>query len=430
MRFARLQCDGAGAPLGIEELAASGQLDFLQLDYPRARWAKVDGAAEAAIPECAIGFCDALRAVVKPLYLDPQLHLFASAGWADAYGAVERAAHLLVEGGCGDLPVAAVRGSNVEPILEMLEDEGVDLSHAETGAPWRELKAPVLAADLQLGGGPLALALAESARVIVAGAFDPTAPLVAAAVHRHGWKWRDCNLLASAIAGARAATWIDWQAYAGEEPAAQAWRPQVVELDSSGRLLLETLHDDAAAAARLQAWLRMGDGKAAEALHPDIREERGGLECQRLNPSQLEITGAQGVAGDDCWELEVLYQTGFVVETMVEFAAESDPRWRQHLATMARASLPANRDLDEHLTIEELRGSSGGGWLHLGFQSKSRRTAQQFADQTMKLVAAHRPHVRLSVRPEVHVHCNCWPVRVPRDAVDIAVETRVAREWL
>jgi len=193
---------------------------------------------------------------------------------------------------------------------------------------------------------------------------------------------------------------------------------------------LETPNDDAEAAARLQEWLRTGDGKVADALHPDVREERGALECRRLNPLQLEIAGAQGTASDDCWELEVLYQTGFGVETLVEFAAESDPRWRQHLATMARASLPANRDLDEHLTIEELNGASGGGWLHLGFQSKSRRTAQQFAEQTMKLVAAHRPHVRLSVRPEVHVHCSCWPVRVPRDAVDIAVETRVAREWL
>ena len=111
MRFARLQCDGEGAPLGIEELADSGQLDFLQLDYPRPRWAAVSGVAEAELPEYAVGFGEALRAIVKALYLDKELHLFASAGWADAFSCVERAASVLVEAGCGEVPLAAVRGS-------------------------------------------------------------------------------------------------------------------------------------------------------------------------------------------------------------------------------------------------------------------------------------------------------------------------------
>ena len=71
----------------------------------------------------------------------------------------------------------------------------------------------MLAADLQLGAGPLALALAEQARVIVAGAFDGTAPLVAAGAHRFGWKWDQHDLLAAAAAAWRAASWIDWEAF-------------------------------------------------------------------------------------------------------------------------------------------------------------------------------------------------------------------------
>ena len=34
----------------------------------------------------------------------------------------------------------------------------------------------------ELGGGPLAMAFAEGARVVVAGCYDPTAPLMAAAL--------------------------------------------------------------------------------------------------------------------------------------------------------------------------------------------------------------------------------------------------------
>ena len=191
MRFARLQCDVEGAPLGIEDLVESAELDYLQLDYPRPRWTNVEGAVAADLPEYAVGFGETLRSIVKPLYLGTQLHVVASAGWADAFSCVEKAAAVLLETGCGNMPLAAVRGSNLLPILEMLERDGVRLDNAETGARWRELKAPVLAADLQLGAGPLALALAEQARVIVAGAFDGMAPLAAAGAHRFGWKWEN-----------------------------------------------------------------------------------------------------------------------------------------------------------------------------------------------------------------------------------------------
>jgi len=428
MRFGRLQSDGEGAPLAIEELASSGQLDFLQLDYPRPRWASVEGAAPAELPEYAVGFSEALRAIVKPLYLDPQLHVIASAGWASAYSCVERAAAVLVEAGCGDMPLAAVRGSNLLPILEMLAGDGINLDNAETGAHWRELKAPVLAADLQLGAGPLALALAEQARVIVAGAFDGTAPLVAAGAHRFGWKWDQHDLLAAAAAASRAANWIDWEAFGPDGSGTSAWRPNRVEINETGEILVEPILTDSAAASRLEKWLREAESLANADRHADVRERCSTLQCGVAGPNQLAIGGAQGTASDDCWELEVLYEAGFAVEALIEFSADSDRRWRQHLATMARTSLGS--DGAGLLTVEELQGTAGG-WLHLAFQSKSRGECQRFAEQVVKLSAAHRPHVRLSSgRPAVHVHCGRWPVRVPRNAVDIAVETRVAREWV
>lgn len=432
MRFARLQCDVEGAPLGIEDLVESAELDYLQLDYPRPRWTNVEGAVAADLPEYAVGFGETLRSIVKPLYLGTQLHVVASAGWADAFSCVEKAAAVLLETGCGNMPLAAVRGSNLLPILEMLERDGVRLDNAETGARWRELKAPVLAADLQLGAGPLALALAEQARVIVAGAFDGMAPLAAAGAHRFGWKWENYDLLAAAAAASRAATWIDWEAFGGEGAGDAAWRPNRVEINDAGEVLVEPMIADTAAALRLEKWLREAESLANADRHADVRERCSTLQCSIAGSGQLAIRGGQGSASDDCWELEVLYEAGFAVEALVEFSEASDRRWRRHLTTVARTSLRGDRDGDGLLIVEELQGASGGGgWLHLAFQSKSRGECQRFAEQVVKLAASHRPHVRLSSgRPAVHVHCHRWPVRVPRDAVDIAVETRVAREWV
>lgn len=432
MRFARLQSDGVGAPLGIEELVDSARLDYLQLDYPRPRWAAVEGTASAELPDHAVGFGDALRSVVKPLYLDPQLHLIASAGWADAYSCVERAAAVLVEGGCGDMPIAAVRGSNLLPILDMLEGEGVKLDHAETGARWRELRSPVLAADLQLGAGPLAVALAEQARVVIAGAFDGRAPIIAAAVHAFGWKWQEHDRLAAAAAASRAASWIDWDSFA-DGAATGSWRPNWIELDSEARIVVEPATADERSAARLQEWLRVGDAHSAFGMSSDVREECSSLACGVAGPGQLSIESVRGRSDDDCWQLEILYVSGFSVEAMIEFSPSADPRWRRHLATVAHNALDTRCAGGGLLTVEELQlaDESGGGWLHIAHQAKTQAECQLVADQIVKLAAAHMPHTRLTTgRPTVHVHCGLWPVRVPRDAVDVAVETRLAREWV
>lgn len=432
MRFARLQSDGVGSPLGIEELVSSARLDYLQLDYPRPRSMAVEGADPPELPEHAVGFGDALRAVVKPLYLDPQLHLIASAGWADAYSCVERAAAVLVNGGCGDMPIAAVRGSNLLPILDMLEGEGVKLDHAETGARWRELRSPVLAADLQLGAGPLAVALAEQARVVIAGAFDGRAPIIAAAVHAFGWKWHEHDRLAAAAAASRAASWIDWDSFA-DGAAPGSWRPNWIELDGEARIIVEPATADDRSAARLQEWLRGGETHSAAGLGSDVREELAALACGVAGPGQLSIGGAHGRRGDDCWQLEILFESGFSVDAMIEFSPNADPRWRRHLAMVAHNALDAICGSEGLLTVEELHliGDTGGGWLHIAHQAKTQAECRLVADQIVKLAAAHLPHARLTTgRPTVHVHCGLWPVRVPRDAVDVAVETRLAREWV
>ncbi|MBA3480509.1 MAG: acyclic terpene utilization AtuA family protein [Pirellulales bacterium] len=432
MRFARLHCEGEGVPVGLEELAAGGELDFLQLDYPRPRTVAIEGAAAAELPGCALGFTQATRSLVKTLFLEPELRVVTSAGWSDAYRTVEHTAVVLVEGGCGELPVSAVRGSNLLPILEMLVADRVDLSNARTGAPWKELREPILAADLQLGAGPMVTALNEHARVIVAGHFDEAAPAMAAAVAKFGWRWDDFDRLAAAAAAARAAAWCDWQP-SGEGPLGAPWTPPRVELDEAGRCVVNDSHGGEEAANRLQQWMRTGAASESEHVHVDVRLNPAGINCLTGGPRQIAVDGACGAESDGCWRLEVLYQAGYAAEAMIEFSASADAAMRRHLAEVARAHLHPMEDAGDLLTVEQLQplGDRGIGWLHLAFQSKSRKACQYFVDQTLRLTAAHRPLTRLaSGPPRVHVHCGLWPARVPRGAVDIAVETRLAREWV
>ena len=109
---------------------------------------------------------------MKALYLDPQLHVIASAGWAISLSASNQR-QLSWRWGCGEMPLAAVRG----------EQSAADLGDARRG---RDSTSTIHENRRFLGGierrrrrqptcswgqEPLALALAEHARVIVAGAF-------------------------------------------------------------------------------------------------------------------------------------------------------------------------------------------------------------------------------------------------------------------
>ena len=431
MRFARLQCESEGTPVGLNELVTPEQLDFIQLDYSRPRMAPIEGRAVAELSECALGFADATRALIKTLFLDPDLRVVTSAGWSDAYGTVEHAAAVLVEGGCGELPMSAVRGSNLLPILEMLVAEHVDLKNSKTGAPWHELQDPILAADLQLGAGPIATALAEQARIVVAGCFDQASPTTAAAVLQLGWSWDDRDSLAASALAAHAAAWCDWQPEGTELPISP-WLPSRVELDETGRSLVNVTSDADAAARRLQEHLRSSSVSNGSLAHADVRLDSSRVFCRTKGPRQVAVDGAVGARTDGCWKLEVLYQAGYVAEAMIEFAETSNAQTRRHLAGVARAHLQPP-DAGGLLIVEPLQSmrDSGVGWLHVAYQSKSREACKYFADQTVRLATAHRPLIRLaSGPPRLHVHCGVWHARVPRDAVDIAVETRLAKEWI
>jgi hypothetical protein len=431
MRFARLQCDDERHPAGLTELAGQ-DLDFLQLDYLRPRVIAADGSAPIELPGCAYGFSDVARELVKGLFLEPDFRIITSAGWSDAYGCVERTAQVLVDGGCGDLPMAAVRGSNLLPIIDLLESEGVKLTNAESGAAWRELKQPVLAADLQIGAGPIVTALAEKARIIVAGCYDPAGPALASAVTRFGWKWHDLDHLAAAAMASHAAAWRHWQPDAASSNS-RPWAPAIVELNDSGQFNVAGVAGGGEAASALQRWLSPERG-AQEAIAPsEVQVDWVSRSCAPVGTQTIEVSGARGAAADSHWLLEVLYQAGFTVETLIEFQPKVDPQFKAHLADAARWYLKPKGDAAGVLTVQPLKteGASGVSWLHLAYQSKSRKACRYIAEQVNRLLAGQQDYVRLAPGPpRVQAHCGVWPVRVPRDAVDIAVETRPAREWI
>jgi hypothetical protein len=432
MRFARLAAADEWALRGLEDFVDAARVELLQLDYHRSRKLVAPPHGIVEHPEFAVGFRQPLQALNRALFLEPELRVITDAGWGDAYACVEQIAADLQAGGNRDVLVSAVRGSNVLPILDMLLADGVDLQHAETGAAWRTLKAQVLAADLKLGAGPLATALEEGARVVVAGSYDAAAPLAAAGRLQFGWQWLDFDLLAGAAAAAQAATArtrLGW--HFGPQ---HAWgaRPLVGELaaDATCRLHGEGAFPEEEAAG-LGQWLR-SDGAASMGMaHADARVDFSGIECVRESAHVAGVRGARGAAPDGKWNLEIHYLAGYSTESFVA-VDDCHAQTTEAVGAWLHARLAALEDASTTVSIRLLGNGAGGtAWLILECRSKKRRPCQLFIDEARGLVSRSHGLLRWGAgAPELTIESRIWPARVPRAAVDLAVDTRPAHEWL
>lgn len=437
VRLVRIYAESDHTPAGLASLAAAGPLELLQLDYARPRWAAVTGAATPELPELVESFPDAVRSLCSSLFLEPEFRVVSSAGWGNTYLAVERVARALVEGGSPDIPVSAVRGSNLLGILEFMAADKLPLDNVDTGAKWESLKAPLLSADLLLGAGPILTALDEGGRVVVAGCYDGAAPAIAAAMRTFGWSWQQLDCIAGAAAAARAALWphrhaCDALAAGGALPAGQI-HPRVA-IETNGEFTVDLSHaTEQSDAQQLLSWLQAGKPRDPAHLHADVRFDASGAAVARTGPTQLRSTGCTGVRSDNCWRLEVLYQSGFAAESMIEFSPGAAPL-RTQIAEAFRSNFVDVADERSLVTVQELAAEDGdsaaASWLHLACRSHERQPCADFAEQVSRFARSNPQVVRLrGGRPAVHVECGLWPARIPRSAVDIAIDTRPAREW-
>ena len=436
MRFIRLAVAVDRPAVGLGELIARSDVDLLQLDYRRPR--RTPAVRRERFPEFAAGFVETLAGLQREFFLQSDLTVAASAGWSNAMLCVEQAAAALCQGGNGNVPISAVRGSNLLPILEFIEGSGVSLRHAVTDRPFRELREPVVAADLEIGAGPFAMALAEGARVLVSGCFCPSAPAIAAAAQAHGWSWSDYGRLAGVVAASRGALWP-----AGMEPAVNTGverhparlRPVVAEVDQQGGF---TLTGPAAgvehAAKTFEHWIAAGAPPGGKFRSADVTGSLDGVRCAPAHQDQLAVSGVTGTGPSDKWRLNIYYQRGFTAALLLEIESESGFRAPENLTEALEATLSAEAESSDSVDVERLQSQRDPGdaprWLSVTCHTRSKEACTRVVDACLAFVARYDSHLHLvGSSPTVMVDYDIWPAWVPRDAVDLAIDTRTADEW-
>ena len=119
-------------------------------------------------------------------------------------------------------------------------EQGIDLSHLETGEPISTVANRLVAANVYFGARPIAQALAGGARIVLTGRVADASLTLGPAVARFGWKWDDWPALAGAsVAGhliecgaqATGGLWHRWDQLA--DPAGIGYPIAEIEPDGS-----------------------------------------------------------------------------------------------------------------------------------------------------------------------------------------------------
>lgn len=425
MHFARQTCSSERIDEKLCDWSLGAELDLLQLDYPRPHALPASGSHAPHFADYPEAAPRQLGALGRLFYLTPETRVITSAGWAHAYGCAEAIGQQLADSGARDVLVSAIRGSNLLPILEDLQASGTELRHAETGAPLAELRAPILAADLQVGAGPIATALLENARVIVAGCFDPCAPAMAGGIAMYDWSWDDGDRLATAACLARG---VFAPLARNELKAAFArrlWRPRRGTLTAEGEASIAFSDPAAGDADDFAQWLRR---QWSEDPHTaDVACDAGQLDSQVAAGGELQLRGIRGRPAPPDWRLDLYYFSGFAVDVTI---MQRDSSVDDSLLKSVERYVTSLDDSRRTVACQLLAQPGGHSLLRIHVRSEQYASARQATDEIDNLMGCCSSQLEGLGPVTVTAHYAIWPTDVPRDAVDIAVDTRPAAEWV
>ncbi len=409
MRLARIVSAFDQSNPAVDPLVETAGVEVLQLDYV---WPQ----AGAVGPTYAVGLLKQLRTLHKSIYLDPNLHLVTNAGGGDPRGCVEAVAQYLCEHGDAKLPVTAIRGDNVLPCLEELLAEGIELRDIATGTTLQELTQPLVAAQVELGAGPIATAWDEGSRFVVAGCYDLAAPMLATAVCVLGWSWEQVDELAPLAVAAHLPQVLVEFAPRSDRRSGLMLRAQAgEELDAYQHrwLLLETADDD--------GWFR----------HADVGCQIRKFELQQKAPGTYRIAGVEGFAASGDWLLRIAYQDGFSSEALLE--CRGDVGTSEKAVGMLREMLIPEEAGQRSVQFDLLSNDEKDvpQLLRVRCQSRERGPCEAFVGDVTQFslqsnVSGYELTGALPVC-QVNISQLCCPV--PREAIGVSVDTRAAKEW-
>jgi hypothetical protein len=367
------------------ELLNRAELDLLQLDWQR-QYPGEDVGSDAPNSNWK-ELLQVVKGIHTAVYLRPTLRMIVSVGSGYVLKAAETLAEFLIAHGSSALPVAVIRGESLQHDLDGILSAGA-LSKNQA----------ILSAHVELGAGPLATALADGARIVLAGAYDVSAPLIAAAISSGLCNWQDHERL-FAIA------------------AASQFKSVVTELRSDGSVELEP--------AALEQIDRVRALGAVD--HADLCCAYDKASLERTPRNTYQLTNVGGKRNLQNWNVKVMLASGSRAAMLIASGSHGVPALLEHCDKLSHGGIFHCREYRQSLDADPGEPLL----LRLEYRHQASERCHEFVEGLQWLLQ-ERPDLGQIVAPSPSIEklTETMTIAIPADRVTVSVETRPAREWL
>jgi hypothetical protein len=434
-------------------LARDGGLDVLTLEYLaeltmailahlRSKDAKAGFIND--FPECL----DRLAPLIKERG-GPSI--VTNAGGLNPWACAVQSSKVLAGAGLGDLPIGVVTGDDLLDWIPAWIEEGIDLSHLETGEPISTVIDRLVSANAYLGAVPIADAIRGGAKVVVTGRVaDASLTLGPAAAH-FGWNGSDWDRLAGASAaghviecGAQATggLWYDWAA--------------IADLAGIGYPIAEVAEDGSSIITKPEGTGGLVSiGTVAEQLvyeiddparyrTPDVDVDLTTIQLADAGPDRVGLGGTTGQAPGPSLKLSAVYRDGWTASGLVavvgrDAVAKARAGGRIVLDRVKRAGFAMADSLVEVIGAGDVvpgvvipENAPFEVVLRVTVRDPRKMAVERFCREIAPLVTSGPPGIAgyASGRPSPRPAFGYWPALVPRELTAPDVRIRPANGWL
>jgi hypothetical protein len=325
-----------GGPV-IDALIASGRPAALFYETLAERTLAIAQRERRADPEK--GYTADLAGFVGPVLrraVDGGVPIIGNFGAANPMGAARRLYALARELGIEGLRVAVVDGDDLRESIRGLqtqkwgEETPLDLANAE-----------LLAANVYLGAGPIAEALAQDPHIVVTGRVTDSALTLAPLMHHFGWADDDWEKMA---VGVLAGHLLECGSQVTGGYHADPGRKNVEGLATIGFPIAEVAEDGSlvitkpagtggivnARTVKEQLLYELDDPTCY--LTPDVTLDISDVEVEQIGPDRVRVSGAKGRPAPDTLKVTISIDGGWLGEGEISYAGPN---------ALARARLAA-----------------------------------------------------------------------------------------
>jgi hypothetical protein len=435
-------------------LARDGRIDVLTLEYLAELTMAI--LSHLRTRDKSAGyvthFPDLLERLAPILIEQSGLRVVTNAGGLNPPSCAARCGQILEAAGMARIPLGMVTGDDVLDRVSVWIEQGIDLSHLETGEPISTVSDRLVAANVYFGARGIAEALTQGARIVLTGRVADASLTLGPAVWQFGWPWDDWNRLAGASAaghliecGAQATggLWHRWDQLV--DPAGIGYPIAAIEPDGScsitkppgtgGLVTVDTVAE--------QLLYEIDDPACYHT--PDVDVDFTGLEIKQAGPERVSVRGAAGRPRPEQLKLVAVYRDGWTASGMLAVVgrnAEAKARAAGELVLerVRRSGVTLAASLVECLGAGDvapsvLRPASPPFEvvLRVTVRDPQRAAVERFCRELAPLVTAGPPGLvgYASGRPTPRPAFGYWPALVPRAVAEsqTQLEVRAASEW-